>query len=82
MTIVEKGSAEWRYMWDALGTHPLGGDCACHHAQYGEVWQYMGTGDMGAGVRHTFRHRVHPVTGKREYIHIRPSRRWAKGGAA
>lgn len=65
--IVEKGCAEWELMWSELASKEInGGDSECLHPEFFEVWQYMGSRD---GV-HSFRHRMHPVTGKREDIKI------------
>lgn len=64
---VQNNPEEWHWMWSELALHALNsGDTQCIHPDTGEIWQYMGTSDDF----HTFRHRNHPVTGKREYIHI------------
>ena len=44
----------------------------------GETWQYMGTEhDHTSGAWfHTFRHRCHPATGLRVYLHLAASIGW------
>ncbi|MND15801.1 hypothetical protein D3C80_60350 [compost metagenome] len=60
-------SDEWHSMWAELASKDINsGDTECVHPETQESWQYMGTCN---GV-HSFRHRNHPGTGKREYIHV------------
>ena len=72
MEMVEPGSKEWEAMWEALGAHQLNmGLVDPKEAEKdGEVWQYMGTGWRDGERRHCFRHRLHPRTGKREYVYL------------
>lgn len=65
---VNEGSPEWDYMWAKLAELPLNAGIsdpttAEHNL---EVWEYMGTYEN----QHSFRHRNHPKTGKREYVYI------------
>lgn len=62
--------AEWERAWLALRSKwDAGDDNAQLHPTLGECWQYMGTvrDEKTGRWMHTFRHRCHPVTGKREY---------------
>lgn len=64
---VQPDTAEWIRMWGELAAQDINsGDTECVHPITLESWQYMGS---QSGV-HTFRHRTHPVTGKREYLYI------------
>lgn len=57
----------WEIYWRKLATHPLNnGDPVCECPTSGETWQYLGPGPKGQ----CFRHRAHPLTGLREYLHI------------
>ena len=68
---MDPDSAEWREAWALLGScrinwtlaDPFAAKCAC----CGEVWQYMDTTSDGL---HEFRHRHHPVTGRREVVRV------------
>lgn len=65
--LVERGSSEWDRMWSELAEKEInGGDRECLHPECHEVWEYMGSDSRG----HGFRHRMHPVTGKREDLRI------------
>ncbi len=70
ITAVERGSAAWDVMWQAVAAHPLNTGLADPMAATeevsGETWQDMGTSN---GL-HSLRHRHHPRTEKREYIEI------------
>lgn len=72
MELVEPGGEEWETMWAALGVHPLNeGLTDPKEAEHeGEVWQYMGMGWRDGAQRHCFRHRLHPKTGRREYVYL------------
>lgn len=64
---VERDSDEWHRMWRELASAPINsGDSVCECTDTHECWQYMGTFKD----KHSFRHRNHPVTGKREYLEI------------
>lgn len=64
---VQRDSDEWERMWAELASKNINsGDSACVHPETLESWQYMGTKN---GV-HSFRHRHHPATGKREHVEI------------
>lgn len=64
---VQRDSDEWNRMWAELASKNINsGDADCVHPETLESWQYMGTKN---GV-HSFRHRHHPATGKREYLEI------------
>lgn len=66
ITIIKEDSPEWNEMWEQLAKHPLNADnpdpYSCTYVH--ETWQYMGTSNG----EHTFRHRIHPITKKREYL--------------
>ncbi len=57
---------EWAFAWAALTRH-WGASDEPNDAVGGEVWQYMGTEQSRGTWLHTFRHRMHPRTGRREY---------------
>lgn len=65
---VARGTPEWDGMWRGLAQHPLniGWAPPTVAAHRGEVWPYMGTTARG----HSFRHRCHPRTGRRESVTI------------
>ena len=77
LVIVEIGSPEWEYMWNWLTAHPLNSGLeepsVASHPESGEAWQYMGSFRQGDRVIHEFRHRMHPVTQKREDLKVQAS---------
>ena len=70
LVILKRESAEWNSMWERLSQHPInvGLEDPIVALNNGEAWQYMGSNKQGDIVIHSFRHRVHPVTNKRENI--------------
>jgi len=68
MCFVKAGSDEWLFMWRSFKP-----DYAEEHPLSGEIWQYMGSVCEDGSWEHTFRHRMHPITGKREYKKISAS---------
>lgn len=60
---------ELQRAWDIL-TYAQGTDSWAEN--HGEVWQYMGTSfdTQKDGWQHTFRHRCHPQTNERIYVHV------------
>lgn len=73
---VDRGSNEWRYMWDALARHKSNSALPepTVAENFGEVWQYMETDRVPTGFIgrmfgrkyqyfHCFRHRMHPEKG-------------------
>ena len=64
-------SAEWSAAWDAFGkalsAAGLGTEDERTQANpnTGSVWQYMGSDVCAYQYRHNFRHREHPLTGRR-----------------
>jgi hypothetical protein len=52
---LDRGSDEWDYAWAIIAAKH--GDTVCQDPTTGEVWQYMGSYDEGAGWFHGFRHR-------------------------
>lgn len=73
MMFVPRDDPEWDAMWGTLGRMPynrlLMQPTVCED-EHGETWQYMGSyAHEGAWV-HEFRHRRHPVTGRREVARI------------
>lgn len=69
---IEPDSSEWNYAWDQLASQKINvGLPDPREAEFnGECWQYMDSGIVCGVLVHEFRHRWHPVTGKREYIRI------------
>lgn len=59
---------EWVTAWALLAKHPLNINLPDPESAFNcaETWEYMGT----AVNKHTFRHRYHPSTNKREYLHF------------
>lgn len=45
-------------------------DIQSRNPEYREVWQYMGTVLHTDHAEHQFRHRMHPKTKRREYLHL------------
>ncbi len=70
----DRNSQAWTAAWDGLANTlaiellGTGEDLAQEYEC--EVWQYMGTIRTPVGMTHTFRHRYHPVTKRREYRHV------------
>lgn len=70
--VLGPGSSSWDEAWRGLSTwlvqHGLGDgtDTTQEHRESGEVWQYLGTVEGF----HEFRHRWHPVTGRRVYARV------------
>jgi hypothetical protein len=72
----KKEAAEYDRMWAALAAR--WGDTGQLNEECGEVWQYMGTCfDRNLWV-HTFRHRMHPITKRREYWNTPASREYVE----
>jgi hypothetical protein len=70
---VEPDSPLWHEAWNGLRlSHMLrwgNDDVVSYNALFGESWQYMGSvARPGQPVEHQFRHRMHPISGQREYI--------------
>ena len=63
---------EWEAIWVAL-VAAWNGDTADYNAECSECWQYMGTTYESGKWVHTFRHRCHPRTGRREYWKVEAS---------
>ncbi len=63
---------EWEYMWALVAQHPLNEgveEPTVADFSY-ECWQYMDTSLYGGELKHCFRHRCHPNTHCREYLHL------------
>jgi hypothetical protein len=68
---VNENSPEWHEMWKKLGELSMNKEVkddptVAENPDSGEMWQYMGT-DVRSRL-HSFRHRDHPITRKREYV--------------
>lgn len=62
---------EWRDAWRQMGAHyHAPGETVFEDQETGECLQYMGTYLMAGGWTHEFRHRCHPLTGRREVVHL------------
>lgn len=76
MEFLEADHREWMKMWEELYNYPLNeGDGICLFL--GNCWEYMGS----TYDHHHFRHRLHPRTGKQEFVYIerrRPALSWAQ----
>lgn len=70
IVIIQRDSAEWNDMWDRLKNHPVnnGLEEPTVALNQGEAWQYMGSYQKSDKVIHEFRHRLHPLTDKRENV--------------
>lgn len=68
---VRRGSPWWNYAWGRLASEPINASLSdpteALDREYREVWQFMGAWRTDRGLVAQFRHRAHPVTGKREY---------------
>lgn len=75
MLLIKRDSQEWNTMWDTLATHPIneGYEEPSLVINEGEAWQYMGSFRQDTRIIHEFRHRNHPMFGRREYIKINAS---------
>jgi hypothetical protein len=80
LAIIEIGSTEWNYMWDWLASHPINEGLTepSVATNNGESWQYMGSFKNGDKLIHSFRHRNHPVTNKREDLSVEGSNELTK----
>lgn len=83
MCMLRRDSAEWRAAWMKLADADgrlrgwrFRGQQASEHPECGERWQLMGTVQEDGRWAHEFRHRCHPATQKREYVHIPASNGW------
>lgn len=69
-TQVIQDGIEWDFMWAKLGIdslnvgleHPSGGS----RRRMDECWQYMDTSFYNGILSHYFRHRLHPISHKKE----------------
>lgn len=73
LCFVEPESAEWSFAWAGVARR-YGSDFA--QLNRGECWQYMGTAFTARGWEHQFRHRCHPSTNERVYLHLPVSAEW------
>ena len=65
MEFLEADHREWIEMWEELCNFPINeGDGVCQFM--GKCWEYMGSTDE----HHHFRHRLHPRTGKQEFVYL------------
>ena len=71
---VDRGTPEWDRAWGLLSEHirseGLGDGSDLAQSNEGECWQHMGSTRDAEGEVHCFRHRHHPMTGRREYAHV------------
>lgn len=72
---VGRDDSEWESMWGALaewtGLSDHGEAIGEADPEQGEFWQYMGTyRNWDGGAVHSFRHRRHPITKRREYVTV------------
>ncbi|MFP1890594.1 hypothetical protein ACLEE4_05055 [Lonsdalea quercina] len=69
ITLVQRGSREWDYMWSSLGKDAINRTLSQPTVaeNFGEVWQYMETREVrslfGKRYFHFFGHRLHPTKG-------------------
>lgn len=61
---------EWAAMWDSLKRSYRADDFAEHNDRACESWQYMGTAMGSESWVHSFRHRMHPRTQRREHHRV------------
>ena len=77
MLIIKPESAEWNFMWEWLGAHPLNAGLeeptVAFNPNVAESWQYMGSFRSQGRVIHTFRHRAHPLDDERKYLKVAAS---------
>lgn len=75
LVLVKVNGSEWEYMWNWLAQHPLNEgitepSVALHE---GQAWQYTGSYKQNERVIHSFRHRLHPRTLRREEVNVQAS---------
>lgn len=77
--MITPNTYEWDRAWSDLvllfaEKTGIVGDTSDFNPEYNEAWQYMGTWrkDSSSPEYHQFRHRMHPVTQKREYVNVPP----------
>lgn len=65
MEFLEADHPEWMQMWEELSNYALNeGDGLCLFMS--NCWEYMGS----THDHHHFRHRLHPRTGKTEFVYV------------
>jgi len=67
---------EWNAAWAGLLRQTGDRDYFAECPETGEVWQYLDSCLVDGRWHHQFRHRCHPGTGRRVYVHVPASRDW------
>ncbi len=83
LVFLQAGEAELEQAWDHVAK--IGNGVTAYEPVTGERWQYLGTvgrdhKDTGTQWEHQFRHRNHPITNRREYLHVRATFGWIPVG--
>lgn len=76
LILIKPQSQEWEYMWKWLEEHPvnLGLEFPSIAEHKGQSWQYMGSYRQDGKVLHSFRHRFHPNSQRREDLMLNASK--------
>ena len=74
--LLEPRSREWKEAWRGLCQATGDDDFVAENETSGEVWQYMGSVRHAGAWGHEFRHRDHPLTGRRWVLTVRASPAW------
>lgn len=74
--LLEPRSREWKEAWRALAERTGDDDREAENERSGEVWQYMGSVRHAGAWGHEFRHRDHPLTGRRWVLTVKASPAW------
>jgi hypothetical protein len=74
--LLEPRSREWKEAWKGLAYLSGDDDFEAENKLNGEVWQYMGSVRHAGAWGHEFRHREHPLTGRRWVLTVRASPAW------
>jgi hypothetical protein len=74
--LLEPRSREWKEAWKGLAELTGDVDFEAENKSTGEVWQYMGSVRHAGAWGHEFRHRDHPLTGRRWVLTVRASPAW------
>lgn len=74
--LLEPRSPEWKAAWKGLAHLTGDDDFEAHNERSGEVWQYMGSVRHAGAWGHEFRHRDHPLTGRRWVLTVRATPAW------
>lgn len=73
---LEDDSREWKYAWGRLLELTADLDVFAEDEESGECWEYLGSGCFEGRWVHSFRHRHHPILGRRWNLNVPVTREW------